>query len=155
VPAVSNASPLIALAAIKRLDFVRALFETVLIPPAVAHEIRRSIPVVPPWLQVQTLRDPLPLIVLRRTLGVGEREAVALALEVHADPIILDDLPARRVAQLAGLNVVGTVGMLLGAKHIGLIGRIRPELDNLVKTSFFLSPQLYEELLVAAGEVDS
>lgn len=155
MPAVSNASPLIALAAIERLQLVPALFETVLIPPAVAHEIRRSIPVAPRWLQVHPLRVALPTIVLRRTLGDGEREAVALALEIHAEAVILDDLPARRVAQAAGLNVVGTLGVLLSAKHIGLMSRIRPELDNLLKTSFFLSPQLYEELLVAAGEVDS
>lgn len=155
MPAVSNASPLIALVAIQRLDFLPALFETVLIPPAAAHEIRRSIPVPPPWLEVQPLRAAPPEIVLRRTLGDGEREAIALALEVHGDPIILDDLPARRVAHAAGLNVVGTVGVLLGAKHVGLISRIRPELDSLLQTSFFLSPQLYEELLVAAREVDS
>lgn len=154
MPAVSNASPLIALAAIERLDLVPALFETVLIPPAVAQEIPRSIPVAPPWLEVQSLRSALPTIVLRRTLGDGEREALGLALETHADRIILDDLPARRIAQAAGLNVVGTVGVLLGAKQAGLITRIRPELDNLLRNSFFLSPLLFEELLVAAGEKD-
>ena len=153
--AVSNASPLIALVAIQRLELIPALFETVLIPPAVAREIRRSIPAAPPWLQVQPLRAALPKIVLRRTLGDGEGEAVALALEIHADQIILNDLAARRIAQAAGLNVVGTVGVLLGAKHVGLIDRIRPELDNLLETSFFLSPELYTELVSAAGEFDS
>lgn len=97
----------------------------------------------------------LPTIVLRRTLADGEREAIALAVELHADPIIVDDLPARRVAHAAGLNVIGTLGVLLGAKRVGLIGRIRPELDNLLKNSFFVSPQLYDELLQASGEVDS
>ena len=54
--------------------------------------------------------------------------------------------------RLAGLRVVGTLGVLLGAKHAGLIAQIRPELDNLLKTSFFLDPELFEQLLAEAGE---
>lgn len=154
MPAVSNSSPLIALAAIERLNLLPALFTSVLIPPAVAQEIKRSIPVAPVWLTMKALGTALPTVVMRRTLADGEREAIALAIELHADPIILDDLPARRVAKAAGLNVIGAVGVLLGAKRVGLIARIRPELDNLLKHSFFLSPQLYDELLHAAGELD-
>ena len=94
-------------------------------------------------------------MVLRRALADGEREAIALAVEMRADAIVLDDLPARRVAQAAGLNVVGTLGVLLWAKRMGLVERVRPDLDALVRTSFFLTPQLYDELLRAAGEIDS
>lgn len=88
----------------------------------------------------------------RRRLGDGELEAIALALGLNADQIILDDLPARRLAEASGLNVIGTLGLLLGARRAGLIDRIRPELDRLLKTSFFLSPELYNELLRSAGE---
>lgn len=111
MPAVSNSSPLIALAAIKRLDLLPALFQSVLIPPAVAHEIRRSVPLPLAWLEIRTLGASLPETVLRRSLANGEREAIGLALEVRPDAIILDDLPARRVAHAAGLNVVGTLGL--------------------------------------------
>jgi predicted nucleic acid-binding protein len=45
------------------------------------------------------------------------------------------------------------VGVLLGAKRLGLVERIRLDLDNLLKNSFFLRPQLYDELIHAAGEV--
>lgn len=153
--AVSNSSPLIALASIDRLNLLQTLFESVVIPLAVDREIKRSIPAAPPWLRVQSLASTLPTIVLRRSLGDGEREAIALAVELHADWIILDDRPARGAAAAAGLNVVGTVGVLLGAKKVGLIGRIRPELDSLLKNSFFLGPELYGELVHAAGEADS
>ena len=155
MPAVSNSSPLIALAAIDRLELLPALFQSIVIPPAVAHEIRRSVPLPVAWLQIRTLEGPLPETVLRRSLADGEREAIALALETRPDGIILDDLPARRVAHAAGLNVIGTLGVLLGAKRAGLLPAIRRELDGLVRTSFFLSPQLYTELLQAAGEADS
>jgi len=50
---VSNSSPLIALAGIQRLDLLPAIFESILIPPAVAREIAPSIPVLPSWLRIQ------------------------------------------------------------------------------------------------------
>ena len=151
---VSNSSPILALAAIERLSLFPDLFDTILIPAAVAVEIKPSLPERPSWLRLETLTRPMPEFVLRRSLGQGERETVALAVEREADPVILDDLPARRVARASGLSVVGTVGLLLAAKRRGLIGLIRPELDNLLEKSFFLSPQLYDELLRAAGEAE-
>jgi predicted nucleic acid-binding protein len=155
VAVVSNSSPLIALARIQRLDLLPAIFESILIPPAVAREIAPSIPILPTWLRIQapSVLPPAPL--LRRRLGAGEREALALAIELRADRIILDDLPARRSAEAAGLNVIGTLGALVTAKRTDLLKAIRPELEALLRTSFFLSPQLYNELLRAAGEIDS
>jgi hypothetical protein len=155
VAVVSNSSPLIALARIQRLDLLPAIFESVLIPPAVAREIAPSIPVPPKWLRIQTPSVPPPASLVRRRLGDGEWEALALAIELKADWIILDDLPARRSAEATGLKVIGTLGTLLTAKRTGLLKSIRPELDALLRTSFFLGPQLYDELLKAAGEVDS
>jgi hypothetical protein len=83
--AASNSSPLIALTSIDRLNLLQTLFESVVIPLAVDREIKRSIPAALPWLRVQSLASTLPTIVLRRTLGDGEREAIALAVELHAD----------------------------------------------------------------------
>ena len=152
---VSNSSPLIALARIQRLDLLPVIFESVLIPEAVAREIAPSIPVPPTWLRIQGPNVAPPASLLRRRLGDGEREALALAIELKADWIILDDLPARRSAEATGLNVIGTLGTLVTAKRAGLLKSIRPELDALLRTSFFLSPQLYDKLLQAAAEVDS
>lgn len=152
---VSNSSPLIAFAAIEQLPLFSALFESILIPPAVAREIAPSIPTLPPWLRVQDLTMPLPPSVLRHSFGDGEQEALALAVEIQAERILLDDRPARRVAEELGLLVTGTAGILLVAKRRALLPRIRPALDALLRTSFFLSPQLYDELLRAAGEIDS
>jgi len=154
VAVVSNSSPLIALARIQRLDLLPAIFASVLIPPAVAREIAPSIPVPPTWLRIQAPNVAPPASLLRRRLGDGEREALALAIELKADWIILDDLPARRSAEATGLNVIGTLGTLVTAKRAGLLQSIRPELDALLRTSFFLSLQLYEKLLQAVGEIE-
>jgi hypothetical protein len=155
VVVVSNSSPLIALARIQRLDLLPIIFGSVLIPPAVAREIAPSIPVLPTWLQIQVPNVLPPASLLRRRLGDGEWEAIALAIALKADWIILDDLSARRAAEATGLNVIGTLSTLVTAKRAGLLKSIRPELDALLRTSFFLSPQLYDELLQAAGEIDS
>jgi predicted nucleic acid-binding protein len=85
VPIVSNSSPLIALVCIRRLDLVPALLHSVLIPPAVAREIAPSIPVLPPWVSVQAPVGRPAVLTSRGRLGAGEREAIALAVEVGAD----------------------------------------------------------------------
>lgn len=149
---VSNSSPLIALARIKRLDLVPALLQSILIPPAVAREIAPSIRVLPPWVSVQAPAGRLAVLTSRGRLGDGEREAIALAVEVGAVAIIVDDRPARRMAEAAGLNVIGTLGLLLEARKAGLIETLRTELDRLRATSFFLSEQLYGDVLRMADE---
>jgi predicted nucleic acid-binding protein len=59
---------------------------------------------------------------------------------------------ARRLAEAAGLSVIGTLGLLLEAKRAGHIGTIRAELDKLLETSIFFSQRLYDQLLRMAGE---
>jgi hypothetical protein len=78
---------------------------------------------------------PLPDAVLRRSFGVGEREALALAIEIQAERILLDDRPARRVALELKLLVTGTAGILLVAKRHALVRSIRPYLDSLIEKS--------------------
>ena len=152
MPIVSNSSPLIALAPSQRLDLVPAVLQSILIPPAVVREIEPSIPALPAWLSVKvpsTQRSPLTS---RGRLGDGEREAIALAVEIGAGAVLIDERAGRRVAEEAGLKVIGTLGLLLEAKRAGHVTTIRGELDKLLQTSFFLSPQLYDQLLRMAGE---
>lgn len=149
---VSNSSPLIALARIQRLDLVPAILHSILIPPAVAREIAPSVPVLPHWVSVQAPVGQPTVLMSRGRFGDGERETIALAVELRASAVLIDDRPARRVAEAAGLTVIGTLGLLLEAKRTGHIETVRAELDKLLNTSFFLSPQLYDLLLNMAGE---
>jgi hypothetical protein len=73
---------------------------------------------------------------------------------VVADRIILDDLPARRLAATLGVPVVGTAGVLYAAKQRGLLDAVRPSLDTLRAAGFRLRQDVYEAVLSAAGEVD-
>ena len=62
---------------------------------------------------------------LRASLGPGESEAISLALEAHADLLIVDDRPARRLAQALGTPIIGTLGVLFAAKWIVPAGYAR------------------------------
>ena len=149
---VSNSSPLIAFADIGQLGLLPAIFGSILIPPAVAAEIAPSIADLPHWLHVEGLKQSIPGILVQRSLGAGEREALALGIEAAAERLLLDDLPARRIARSLNLSVTGTIGVLLVAKRHGLIVSVRPHLDALVRESFFVGSGLYEEVLQLAGE---
>ncbi|HEU0142672.1 MAG TPA: DUF3368 domain-containing protein [Bryobacteraceae bacterium] len=73
-------------------------------------------------------------------------------MELRADVIVIDDGGARRLARLLGLQVVGTLGVLLQAKYLGLVPALRPLLDALRPLPFHMKKSLYDALLNAAGE---
>jgi predicted nucleic acid-binding protein len=150
--AVTDSSSLIILYQIGRLELLRSLFRAVIAPPAVTREIAPSLGALPAWIRER--RCPaIPNVVM--SLHAGEREAIALALHVSADVIILDDLDGRRRAAQLGLTVIGSAGILLQARRRGLIDVVRPELDAMIANGFYVSRQLYREVLAAAGEEGS
>ncbi len=148
---VSDASPLIALHQIGNLGLLGTLFGTVLIPPAVAREalsVER-----PAWIVERSLTKPMAPPVARARLGLGESEALSLAMEVGADRVIIDELAGRILAQRLGLPLVGTLGILLAAKRKGLIPAIREPIDTLRRGGFRVANDLYGDLLQRADEL--
>ena len=105
---IADSTPLNYLILIHQVDLLPQLFDRILIPPAVFEElqhqetpdvVRRWIAGPPSWLQVQALRS-----VLDPALGFldpGEREAIALAEELQADQLLLDDADASPTAWAA------------------------------------------------------
>lgn len=148
---VSNSSPLIALYHLGQLDLCATLFGTVLIPPAVSHETFQA-RVRPSWIEERPLAQPLSAVVLRGRLGAGEREAIALAMELNADLILLDDAAARRTAISIGLRVIGTFGILLRAKEQQLPPAVKPLIDQLLAFGFHADEELVLAILRVAGE---
>lgn len=151
---VSNSSPLIALSSLDYLDLCAALFGTVLIPPAVSHETFQTRS-RPNWIEEHSLTQPLSALVLRGRLGAGEREAIALAVELNADLLLLDDAAARRTAISIGLRVVGTFGLLLQAKARQLLPSVKPLIDQLLTFGFHADEELVSAVLRIAGESTS
>ena len=151
-PVVSNASPLIALNHIERLALLELLFGDVLVPPAVTAECQ-SIVAFPDWVRERPLGQPIGPRLLKLTLGLGESEAISLAIERNAQRVLLDERRARQSARALGLRPLGTLGILLAAKRRGHLSEIRPCLSQLAEHGFRVSPQLRAEVLLSAGEL--
>lgn len=157
---VSNATPLIALAKIDRLDLLQELFGTIVIPRAVYEEVVAHAPHRPGaakirqahWIRTQAPTDQTKVNYLRADLDWGEAEALVLAEELHADWVLLDETKARLAAQLLGLRFTGTVGLLLLTKRVGKVAAIRPLLDELKAKQCHLSEKVYWAVLEQAGE---
>jgi predicted nucleic acid-binding protein len=157
---VLDSSALITLARIGRLDLLRQLARAVHIPEAVYEEVvlagqgrHGSVEVAQAqWISRHQVQDQAAVVPLRARVGKGGAEAIVLARELQADVLILDDATARRVAEAEGRTVVGLLGLLLHAKLRGLVGAVRPILDDMVAAGFFLDDSLYRSILGQAGE---
>jgi len=77
---------------------------------------------------------------------------MALALEHPTRVVLLDDALARRIAQAAGLEVWGTLRILLEAKSEGMIERIEPLVGRLKKSGMWISNSVQQRVLALAGE---
>ncbi|MGC9444930.1 MAG: DUF3368 domain-containing protein [Candidatus Methanospirareceae archaeon] len=152
---VSNSSPLIALAKIGMLGILR---EDLVIPQAVFAELTESAKEYADefdtWCKERVIevKDPRAVEYLELMLGKGEAEAIALAEELKTNIVLIDDLKARKIAKLRGLNVIGTLGILLDAKDRGIIVEIRPLLEELMKKRIRISKELYDRTLELAHE---
>lgn len=156
--AVVNASPLIYLTEAGRLELLRLAGDEVLVPEAVAQEVRRwgaDDPAVralaaTPWLRIVASID-VPPSIQAWDLGPGETAVLSWAL-VHRSLAILDDLAARRCAAAHHVPVRGTLGLVLAAKRKGRIPAARPVLDELRQAGMYLSDALRNRALALVGE---
>ena len=158
--AVSNTSPLLYLHRIEALNWLPELFGQVWTPGAVILELEAGrqkgydvpVPDSYPWLHVVEPTS-MPSAWLALDLGAGELAAMALALEHPEKVVLLDDTLARRIAQAAGLQVWGTLKILLEAKSQGLTEAIRPWVDRLGHAGMWLSEDIRQRVLALANEV--
>jgi predicted nucleic acid-binding protein len=162
VSIVSNASPLIHLARIGQLDLLHQLYGELVVPEAVWHEVVVEGAGQPgadevqtaAWIKQQAVSNSQLVRVLQQELDAGEAEAIALAVEMKAELLLMDERMGRETAQHLGLRYVGLIGVLIEAKHKGLLSVIKPSLDTLRNvTGFRVSNALYERGLQDEGEV--
>ncbi len=85
-------------------------------------------------------------------MDIGEASAMALASEIHADLLIIDDAGGRRFAKKLELNITGTVGVILSAKLNGVIPSVKPYIIKIQQTNFRISDWLTLQILKDAGE---
>ncbi|MCX6595728.1 MAG: DUF3368 domain-containing protein [Acidobacteria bacterium] len=151
---VSDTSPILNLNAIGFARLFEPLYGQLLIPPAVAMELTRYgfDLAAAPWLQVRQTMDVAFVASLRMALDPGEAEAIALAKELKADAILIDERLGRRAARAEGIAVVGILGVLAAAKNRGLIPTCAPLVAALRQADFWLSDDLCNQFLASQGE---
>jgi predicted nucleic acid-binding protein len=144
---VSNATPLVALSRVGRLELLRDLYVEILIPRAVHEElVVRG--------QGQAGADSIRSLVagLRAAgLGVGEAEALALSRETSST-CLTDDQAGIEAARRLGVPIQRTLRVLLNAKNQGLVAHVIPILEALRKSSFWIDDATYERVRKLAGE---
>lgn len=158
---VSNASPLINLVRIGQLALLPRIFGRLLIPDAVWQEVvidGRSQPGaeeirLADWIERKSVMNHHLVHSLRQELDPGEAEAIALAIEVNADWLLMDERLGRQTAQHFGLERIGIIGILRIAKQRGYITALRPFLVALRDVAgFHISSSLWQQALHDAGE---
>ena len=90
--------------------------------------------------------------ILQTSLDIGEASAIALAVELKNPLLILDDTKARRIASELKINYTGILGILIEAKLSGKIKLIRPLIEKIKETNFYLSPAIEKKIYDACGE---
>ena len=156
---VSDTSPLVNLAAIGKLDLLRQLYGQVVIPQAVYDEIITgaaqpgTTELTSNWIEIKRATLQSLVASLRLELDEGEAEAIALASELNADLLLLDERKGRIVASRLGIRFIGILGVLVEAKRKGLVPAVKPIVDDLIsKAGFWISQQLYDRMLQSVRE---
>jgi len=160
IPVIADAGPIISFARVGSLELLRQVIPRIILPPEVFREVALDEPTRPgaqeissgQWGELYTGGiDPAITQQLPISLHKGEREAVALALQLNR-PCLADEKRVVQTARAMGLTVVTSLRVLITAKQLGLIPSIRSALDDMRAASFRISGKLYDEVLRLAGE---
>jgi len=158
---VSDTSALCNLAIVDHLWLLEAIYRTVIIPDVVASELAAaSNPTISAilqlsWIQTQSLTNSQLADQLQqeRGLDAGEANAIALAVELQSDDLLIDERLGRQEAVRLGLSIIGILGILLVARQRNLIPQVQPVIDALInEAGFRVSFQLYQRVLALAQE---
>ncbi|HLE83856.1 MAG TPA: DUF3368 domain-containing protein [Thermoanaerobaculia bacterium] len=156
---VVNASPLILLARIKRLDLLSALADEIVVPVQVMNELdagashddaARSLRELAAAKVVDDTE--VPQRIQAWDLGPGESQVLAHAFARAGAEAILDDRAARRCARVLRIPYTGTLGIVLTCRRANIIPTARPVIEALVAQGLRLAPELVAESLAEVGE---
>jgi predicted nucleic acid-binding protein len=155
---ISNTSPLLNLAIIDHLHLIEQQFGKIIIPQGVLTELRVNEnlqgsqelrdAIKKGWIKVREVQNKAFVQLLRRELDLGETEAIALAIEVKADLLLLDEREGRRIARNFNLKITGIIGIILKAWHQKKIVSVKDVINQLrTDAHFHISPKLEQQIL--------
>ncbi|SDL68679.1 DUF3368 domain-containing protein [Halarsenatibacter silvermanii] len=157
---VADSTVIIFLSNIGHLWLIKELYEEIYIPEAVLKEIRvkgesskafRNMDKAD-YIKKFNSENIKASDFLSSSIHKGEAEVIALAKQIEATRVIIDDYAARKHARYLDLNVTGTLGVLLRAKNEGLIDSVKPLVDKMIEEGFHVDDKLYNFVLKKANE---
>jgi len=140
---------------VDKLDILEKLFGEVYVPRAVYNEVSQQSKGESKKLDKYCQNKVLDIaseINLNISLGSGESEAIILYKEKDADFLLCDDKKAKKFARNFGVNVIGSLGILLKAKEKKLITTIHPLIEKLRTSQVFIDDKTFTLVLNMAGE---
>lgn len=154
---VCNASPLIFLAKIDLIDLLPKMAQTLNIPNGVYREIKGQNDAASAWIEkvkddYLVELDSIPTIIESWDLGKGEMEVLAYAHSNKHLIAALDDKAARNCAASLGIDVIGTIGLIIMANKKGHVDKPVVYLEKLKKTGFRISDELYQHAIQLASK---
>lgn len=156
---VSDTTPIISLIKINRLDLLQKFFGEICIPEAVYRELTANVAFkneadivkASDFLKPSSVQNRKALEVLQAAGGLddGESEAIILADELHSDALIINERKGRKVAQKLGIQITGTIGIMIQAHAENMISsdEIKMYLEQLKNSNIRLSDSLIREAL--------
>ncbi|GMO70563.1 MAG: DUF3368 domain-containing protein [Treponemataceae bacterium] len=155
---VCDSSPLFALVICDKLDLLDKLYDEILLPFTVFREStitgKPYAEMIRVWGQnkVAKITDDKLFQAVHFILDAGEAEAITLYQEKSADVLLIDEQKGRRIAKHYNINIIGTLGILLKAKHAGILTEIASSVKLLRQSKIRISDELYNSILKIAGE---
>jgi len=164
---ISNSTPLIFLAKANRLELLSKVVNRVMIPRAVYREVvvegkrlaekdayRVENAIESGWITIQDVTTNFPVKI---PIHEGESEVISLAKETGINNVLMDDAKARAAAELAGLQPVGTLWVILQSvkKHEIDFDEFLITLEQLIRSGFFLKDEVYVKVVRTAKELSS
>ena len=105
------------------------------------------------WIEVKAVQNPTGLYAAQRKygLGPGEMSTILLAKELSANPVLLDEYRARRMAKAESLQILGSVGLLEVFYLRGYLVDLRSVFRQLLTHHVYIDQRLLDRRLRALG----
>jgi len=154
-----NASPLILLAITGRIELLRSVAGRVVVPSVVEVEAlarasdQRTVRVLrsTAWIE-RAASISVPAEIEAWDLGAGEAAVLSLTARTPGSIAVVDDLAARHCGKSMGLQVIGTLGVVVRAKRAGVITLARPVMADLRASGLYIVDELVDRALREVGE---
>lgn len=154
---ISDTSAITNLYQVGYLEILKDLYGEITVTPGVRRELykveeQQDFLESTNWIKTAYPKNDRLINELLESLDLGESESIALAIELDADYLIIDEFKGREIADKSGIKIVGLLGVLILAKKEGVLDQVKPVIDKLLKVGFRLNSRLVSKVLVALGE---